>query len=32
MVDRNPESIMCYETRVNEIKLYSSFKRASDYR
>ncbi len=32
MVDCNPERIMVYETHVNEIRLYSSFKCASDYR
>ncbi len=26
------KGLCVYETRVNEIKLYSSFKRASDYR
>ncbi len=31
MADCDPERIMC-ETHVNEIKLYSSFKYASDYR
>ncbi len=31
MADCNPERFV-YETHVNEIKLYSSFKCASDYR
>ncbi len=32
MVDCDPERIMWLLTHVNEIKLYSSFKRTSDYR
>ncbi len=32
MADCNPEEWCVYETYVNEIKLYSSFKCASDYR
>ncbi len=30
MADCDPEMITCYETHVNEIVLYSSFKYASD--
>ncbi len=32
MADCNPKKICVYETQVTEIRLYSSFKRASDYR
>ncbi len=32
MADSDPERLCVYETHVNEMKLYSSFKYASDYR